>query len=163
MLIEAWLDLPSAGVFGGLILLYGVTGGIVAWLAWSAPFGERVRRLDGVVAPFFGAVGILFALLTGFLAGDIGDRNRQAARAVQAEVAELRNVFTLSVASASDMKAIRDDWAAYVKAVVTDEWAAMTDGHNAPSASAAYDAMLREVSEPKVAAEAGAAVRKSVV
>jgi hypothetical protein len=115
------------------------------------------------VAPFFGAVGVLFALLTGFLAGDIGDRNRQAARAVQAEVAELRNVFTLSVASASDMKEIRDDWAAYVKAVVRDEWAAMTDGHSAPSAGAAYDAMLREVSEPKVATEAGAAVHSALL
>ena len=162
-MIEAWLDLPSAGVFGVLALLYLCTGALIAWAAHGALLGPRVKSLDGVVAPFFGAVGVLFALLTGFLAGDIGDRNRQAARAVQAEVAELRNVFTLSVASASDMKAIRDDWAAYVKAVVKDEWAAMTDGDSAPSASAAYDAMLREVSEPKVATEAGAAVHSALL
>jgi ABC-type multidrug transport system fused ATPase/permease subunit len=163
MLIEAWLDLPITGVFGGLILLYGVTGGIVAWLAWGWPFGERVRRLEGVVAPFFGAVGILFALLTGFLANDIGDRNRQAARAVQAEVAELRNVFTLSVASASDMRAIREDWAAYIKAASGEEWTAMLMGTSAPSVNAAYDELLREVSDPKVATESGAAVHSALL
>jgi hypothetical protein len=162
-LIEAWLDLPSAAVFGALALLYLCTGTLIAWIAYGVPLGPRTKLLDGVVAPFFGAVAVLFALLTGFLAGDIGERNRQAARAVQAEVAELRNVFTLSVASASDMQAIRDDWAAYVKAIVTDEWKAMTDGDSAPSAAAAYDALLREVSEPKVATEAGAAVHSALL
>jgi hypothetical protein len=162
-MIEAWLDLPTVAVFGALALLFFCTGTLTAWVAFGALLGPRVKLLEGVVAPFFGAVGVLFALLTGFLAGDIGDRNRQAARAVQAEVAELRNVFTLSVASASDMKEIRDDWAAYVKAVVRDEWAAMTAGHSAPSAGAAYDAMLREMSEPKVATEAGAAVHSALL
>ena len=82
-MIEAWLDLPSAGVFGVLALLYLCTGTLIAWVAYGALLGPRVKSLDGVVAPFFGAVGVLFALLTGFLAGDIGDRNRQAARAVR--------------------------------------------------------------------------------
>lgn len=162
-LIEAWLDLPAPAVFGTLGLLYLCTGALIAYVAHGALIGPRTRLLDGVVAPFFGAVAVLFALLTGFLMGDIGDRNRQAARAVQAEVAELRNVFTLSVASASDMQAIRNDWAAYVKAVVNDEWKAMTDGDSAPSAAAAYDALLREVSEPKIATESGAAVHTALL
>lgn len=162
-LIETWLDLPSAGVFAVLAVLYFCTGALIAWSVYGALLGPRVKLLDGVVAPFFGSVAILFALLTGFLASDISDRNRQAARAVQAEVAELRNVFTLSVASASDMQAIRNDWAAYVKAVVTDEWKAMTDGDSAPSAAAAYDALLREVSEPKIATESGAAVHSALL
>jgi ABC-type multidrug transport system fused ATPase/permease subunit len=162
-LIEAWLDLPAAAVFGILALLYLGTGALIFWSAFGGLIGARTRLLDGVVAPFFGSVAILFALLTGFLASDIADRNRQAARAVQAEVAELRNVFTLSVASASDMQAIRENWAAYVKAVVTDEWKAMTDGDSAPSATAAYDALLREVSQPKIATEAGAAVHSALL
>lgn len=162
-LIEAWLDLPSAGVFGILTLLYLCTGTLIAWAAYGGLLGARVKLLDGVVAPFFGSVAILFALMTGFLASDISDRNRQAARALQAEVAELRNVFTLSVASASDMQAIREDWAAYVKAVVGDEWTAMTNGDSAPSAAAAYDALLREVSQPKIATESGAAVHTALL
>jgi hypothetical protein len=161
--IEAWLDLPSAAVFGLLALLYLCTGTLISWVSHGALLGPRVKHLEGVVAPFFGSVAVLFALLTGFLAGDIGDRNRQAARTVQAEVAELRNVFTLSVASASDMQAIREDWVAYVKAVVTDDWPAMTEGHSAASANTAYDALLREVSQPKIATESGAAVHSALV
>lgn len=162
-MIEPWLDLPAAGIFAVLIALYGTTAAVIAWLAHGTPAGPSVRRLDGVVAPFFGAVGILFALLSGFLAGDIGDRNRQAARAVQAEAGELRNVFTLSVASASDMRAIRAAWADYVKVVIADDWKAMEHGDQAASVNAAYDAMLREVSDPKIATEAGAAVHAALL
>lgn len=162
-MIETWLDLPAAAVFGVLALLYLGTGTLITWTAFGGLIGARTRRLDGVVAPFFGSVALLFALLTGFLAGDIGDRNRQAARTVQAEVAELRNVFTLSVASASDMKAIRDNWAAYVKAVVNEEWKAMADGNSAPSVATAYDAMLREVSQPKIATDSGAAIHSALL
>lgn len=162
-MIETWLDWPAAGVFAALIALYGVSGTAIAWFAFGPGVGARVRRLDGVVAPFVGAVGILFALLTGFLAGDIGDRNRQAARAAQAEAGELRNVFTLSVASASDMRDIRAAWVTYVKAALTDDWPAMAHGDEAASANAAYDALLREVSDPKIATAAGAAVHAALL
>src|ERR1700756_2317896 len=154
--IEAWLNLPAAGIFAVLTALYTVTGAVIVWLTFGPPLGPRVRKLDGVVAPFFGSVGILFALLTGFLAGDIADRNRQASRTVQAEIAELGNVYTLSIASASDMREIRAAWGHYLNAVLRDEWPAMTDGASAPSAGAAYDDLLRKVSDPKIAALSGA-------
>lgn len=162
-LIETWLDLPSLGVFAVLIAGYGLTAVLIGWFAFGRVLGPRVQRLDGVVAPFFGAVAILFALLTGFLAGDIADRNRQATRAVQSEAGELRNVFTLSVAAASDMRDIRAALAAYVKAVVTDEWPAMEYGEAAASANATYDTLLREVSEPTIATQAGAAVHAALL
>ncbi|MFN3659292.1 MAG: DUF4239 domain-containing protein [Pseudolabrys sp.] len=159
-MIESWLDLPAAGMFAVLIALYGGAAAAVAWLAFGPAAGAR---LDGVVPPYFGALAILFALLTSFLAGDIGDRNRQAARAVQTEAGELRNVFTLSVASASDMREIRAAWAGYVKAVVADDWPAMEQGAQGASASAAYDALLREVSDPRIATAAGAAVHAALL
>jgi hypothetical protein len=161
--IEAWLNLPAAGIFAVLTALYTVTGAVIVWLTFGPPLGPRVRKLDGVVAPFFGSVGILFALLTGFLAGDIADRNRQASRTVQAEIAELRNVYTLSIASASDMREIRAAWGHYLNAVLRDEWPAMTDGASAPSAGAAYDDLLREVSDPKIAARSGAPVQTALL
>ena len=162
-MIERWLDLPTAGIFAVLTVLYAVTAAAIVWLTYGAPLGPRVRKLDGVVAPYFGSVGLLLALLTGFLAGDIADRNRQAARAVQAEVAELRNVFTLSVASASDMRDIRAAWARYVSAVARDEWPAMADGRSAASAAAAYDDLLREVSDPKNVTQPGAPVQSALL
>lgn len=162
-MIERWLDLPTAGVFAVLTLLYAATAAAIVWLTYGLPLGPRVRKLDGVVAPYFGSTALLLALLTGFLFGDIADRNRQAARAVQAEVAELRNVFTLSVAAASDMRDIRAAWARYVNAVVRDEWRAMADGGSAASAAAAYDELLREVSDLKIATQSGAPVQSALL
>lgn len=162
-MIAAWLDLSSAGVFAVLIGLYGAVVVIIAWLAYGRPLGTVTQRLDGVVAPFFTAIAILFALMTGFLASDIGDRNRQAARAVQTETAELRNVFTLSVASASDMRDIRAAWSAYVNAVIAGDWPAMERGRSAASAGTAYDELLREVSDPNIGTTAGSAVQSALL
>ena len=162
-MISAWLDLPWAGIFAVLIALYAVSATLIVWLAFGRPFGERVRKLEGVVAPYFGAVAVLFALMTGFLAGDIADRNRQATRAVEAEAGELRNVYTLSLAAVADMRAIRAAWTVYLKAVIADDWTAMTNGEGAPSVDTAYDALLREVSDPKIATEASVAVHAALL
>jgi hypothetical protein len=162
-MIEAWLDLPAAGVFVVLTVLYAACAAAIVWVTFGRPLGPGVQRMDGVVAPFFGAVGLLFALMAGFLASDIADRNRQAVRTVQAEAAELRNVFTLSLASKPDMRGIRAAWTDYVKAVSGEEWQVMTHGHGAPAAAAAYDAMQREVSDPGIVTEAGAAVQAALL
>jgi hypothetical protein len=162
-MIETWLDLPAAGVFAALTVLYAACAAAIVWATFGRRLGPAMQRMDGVVAPFFGAVGILFALMAGFLASDIADRNRQAVRVVQAETAELRNVFTLSVASKPDMRDIRAAWTAYVKAVTGEEWQAMQHGDSAPAAAAAYDAMLREVSDPGIVTEAGAAVQAALL
>ena len=162
-MIDAWLDLPSLFMFLVLAVLYAATGAAIAWLCLSRTTGRTMSRVDGVVAPFFGAVSVLFALLTGFLAGDIADRNRQAARAVQTEAGELRNIHTLSIASVSDMRSIRAAIAEYVKTLVKDEWPAMADDRQAPSSAAAYDELLREVSDPKIAQEAGSAVQTALL
>ena len=157
-MIESWIDLPAPAVFALLTALYAATGALIVWATFGRSLGASIRRFDGVAPPFFGAVAILFALMAGFLASDIADRNRQAARAVQTEAAELRNVFTLSVASKPDMAAIRADWTDYIKAVTRDEWPAMTTGDSAASVDRAFDALLRELSEPSMAANAGTAV-----
>jgi len=154
-MIETWLDLPTAGLFAVLAAFYGATAAALTWLNFSATTGPALRRFDGVVAPFFAAVSILFALLTGFLASDVADRNRQAFRAVQMEGGELHNVYTLSLASASDMHDIRAALASYVKTVVAEEWPAMAEDRRSPAASAGYDALLREVSDPRIAQAAG--------
>lgn len=162
-MIEAWLELPAIGVFAALTVVYATVAIAIVWLCFGQPLGPAMRRFDGVVAPFFGAVSVLFALLTGFLASDVGDRNRQAARAVQAEVGELRNVYTLSVASATDMQAIRTAWTAYIKTAIADDWPAMENGSAAASVNTAYEELLRQVSDPTIATEAGAAVHNALI
>ena len=84
-MINAWLSFPAAALFGVLIVFYALTGALISWLCVRSPLRATILTMAGVVAPFFGAVSVLFALLTGFLASDVGDRNRQAWRAVHAE------------------------------------------------------------------------------
>ncbi|WP_027555956.1 DUF4239 domain-containing protein [Bradyrhizobium sp. Cp5.3] len=162
-MIKAWLDFPIFELFAVLITLYTTTGALIVIASFSPATIVLVRRVEGVVAPFFGTVGVLFAFLTGFLANDITERNRQAVRAVQTEAAELRNIYAVSNASVSDMGSLRSVLAKYVAALVDDEWPAMARDHEAHSVVSAYDALLREVSDPRIAQAAGGAVQTALL
>ena len=162
-MIRAWLDLSPAGIFAVLIVLYFGMPLLLAVLAFCPPFRRPIQSLGGVVAPFFNGVAILFALLTGFLANDVAVRGRQAYSAVHAEAGELRNVHTLSVASASDMRTIRAALKTYVNSVINEEWPAMDEMKTSPSTAVAYDNLLREVSVPSIAKDSGQAVHSALL
>lgn len=162
-MIRTWLDLYPAGIFTVLIVLYfGVTL-LLAAIVFRSPLSRSILSLNGVVAPFFSGIAILFALLTGFLAADVAERGRQAFRSVQTEAGELRNIHTLSVASASDMRTIRAALKTYVTSVVADEWPAMDAMRLSPRTEAAYDDLLREVSVPSIAKDSGQAVHSALL
>ena len=157
-MIRIWLELPPIGIFLTLAALYFGAVALLRILCFCPPFSRPMQSLNGIVAPFFNASAILFALLAGFLANDITDRSRQADRAVQAEAGELRNVYTLSVAALADMAAIREALKTYAKSVTVDEWPAMAEGHGSSRTSAAYDELLRKISDPSIAKSSGNAV-----
>jgi hypothetical protein len=157
-MINAWLDLPAAALFAVLIAFYALTGALISWACVRSPLRAKIQTMTGVVAPFFGAISVLFALLTGFLASDVGDRNRQAWRAVHTDSSAAASVHTLSVASASDMAAIRVALRDYLQSVVRDEWRAMAENGASPKTDTALAALLHELSDPKIAAEAGQTV-----
>ena len=162
-MIRAWLDLSPVGIFAVLIVLYfGITL-LLAVVTFCRPFAGPVQSLTGVVAPFFSGIAILFALLTGFLANDVAERGRQAYRVVHTEAGELRNIHTLSVASASDMRTIRAALKTYVTSVVADEWPAMDLLRLSPRTETAYDDLLREVSVPSIAKDSGQAVHSALL
>lgn len=162
-MIRAWLDLSAFGIFAVLIALYFGTALALSLVTFKSPLKKPLQSLNGVVAPFFGSIAILFALLTGFLANDVSERTRQARRAVQTEAIELHNLYTLSVASVSDMSTIRSKWQTYVNSVVKQEWPAMAHNHLSPQTSTAYDDLLKEVSNPTIAKSAGQAVHTAML
>jgi hypothetical protein len=162
-MINAWLDFPTTGLFAALIAFYVLTGALISWLCVGSPLRAKIQTVTGVVAPFFTAISVLFALLTGFLANDVGDRNRQAWRAVHSESSAAAGVYTLSVASASDMAAIRVALHDYLQSVLRDEWLEMAEDGASPKTDAALGALLRELSDPKIAAEAGQAVHSALL
>ena len=161
-MLHRLFDLPLAGIFAAMAIPYVLSVVAICWICQGRPFGKRVQTLTGVVAPFFGSVGILFGLLTGFLASDISDRNRQASRVMLAELDSLHTTQTLSVASIGDMAAIREALRAYAQSVVKDEWPHMEEGRS-PKTETAFGELLRKVSDPAIARESGQAVNSALL
>jgi hypothetical protein len=162
-MINWWLELPTFGLFGILAAFYAVTAALISWCIFLSPLRARAQSITGVVAPFFGAISVLFALLTGFLANDVGDRNRQAWRSVRTESSAALSLHTLSIASVSDMAGIRAALRDYLQSVARDEWRTMSDDGPSPKTEAALAALLRELSNPKIATEAGQAVHNALL
>lgn len=162
-MINCWLDLPAIALFAILVLFYTATAALMAWLAFRSPVGPWIRSFTGVVAPFIATVGVLFSLLTGFLASEIADRNRQAWRAVTAEASSIVMLNTLTVAAAADMGAIRAQLRAYVETVLNDEWATMVDGHRSVPTGTALRELLRLAAAPAIARDAGQTLHTSLL
>jgi hypothetical protein len=162
-MIDAWLDLPTFGLFAALILFYGITTAIIVWLGCFSPLRSRVLTLTGVVAPFFAATSVLFALLTGFLGSDVGDRNRQAWRAVNTEATAASAVYTLSIASKSDMQDVRTALREYLQSVIRDEWPLLGTTGASAKTDAAYARLLGEVSDPNITPAAGQPVHAALL
>ena len=155
MLIELWLDQPVWLILGILAAVFGTSALLIFWLTQGRLSRSFVATFSGVVAPFFGAVAILFALLTGFLASDAWERNRQASRSVLTERDGLVAIHDLSVAALSDMAEIRAAVRTYLEHVVRDEWPLLRHGKSSPKAAEALRSLLRELSDPRISAEAG--------
>jgi|1186.fasta_scaffold120937_2 hypothetical protein len=162
-MIDAWLELPTFALFALLILFYGIAAALIVWLCARSPLRPRILTLSGVVAPFFTATSVLFALLTGFLASDVGDRNRQAWRAVNTESSAASALYTLSVASASDMQDIRAALRDYLQSVVKDEWPRLGEQGASAKTDETYARLLREVSDPAIATAAGNPVHNALL
>lgn len=162
-MINAWLDLPVTALFAILTVFYAASGALMVWLAVASPLRDWVKSFTGVAAPFIGAVSVLFSLLTGFLAGDIADRNRQAWRAVNAEASGVVMLNTLSLAAVSDMSAIREQLRSYGQSVLKDEWASMAFGLPAPATGTALRDLLRLAADPAISRDAGQAVHTALL
>jgi hypothetical protein len=157
-MIQALLDLPAGGLFAALVTLYAATAGFIFWLAFASPARGVVSGLQGVVPPFTASIGVLFALLTGFLANDVGRRNEQAVQAVMSERDALINLNALSLVSSAEMANMRAALKTYLGLVINDEWRRMAEHEESPQTDAAIQALLREAGDRKLAGAASPAV-----
>lgn len=162
-MIHTWLDLPTPFIFLVLVLFYGVSAAAIYWLLFRSPARRRAHGLVGIVGPYFGAIGILFALLTGFLGAEVADRNKQAARSVLAEASALDTLVTLGRSAGADGAAIRAAARAYVDAVLKQEWEAMSASASSPAAAQALNATIEAVAKPGIARDASAPLQASLL
>jgi len=161
--IQTWLNLPVTAEFLVLILLFAGFSLMIGWTAFRWPLRTWTQAYTGVVAPFFTAVSILFALQLGFLGQDVGDRNRQAVLAVDTEAHALREVQALSLAAVADMAKLRETLRAYLESVLRDEWPIMSTLGAAEHTETAFATMLREAAAPGIAGEAGPALHSALL
>jgi hypothetical protein len=161
--IGAWLDLSVFGIFLALAVFYGLTATLIAWLTFGSPLRACILGFTGIVAPYFNALALLFALLTGFLAADVMERHRQAVRAVQVESGTLSSLHALTLASTEDAATIRAALHNYLEALLNDEWPQMADERTSAKADAAFAALLRMLADPRIATAAGPAVHEGFI
>jgi hypothetical protein len=64
--ISAWLNLPVVAVFVALAAYLAAATVVLHWCTFGRATRVLAQSFAGVVAPYFAAVALLFALLTGF-------------------------------------------------------------------------------------------------
>ena len=79
------------------------------------------------------------------------------------EADTIREVFALSVASASDMTVIHRALVEYLQAVLADEWPAMGEERVSERTAMALAELLHRVSDPVIARDAGQAVHAALL
>lgn len=163
IVIRAWPDLPVGAVFLVLAACLAAVTAAVHWLSFGRITRPWAHGFAGVVAPYAGVLAVLFSLLTGFLANDVWERERQAERAVLVERDGLLAAHELSAPTTADMAGLREALGRYVRVVVAEEWPLMAEGGRSAAADDAIDALLREVAKPSVAAAAGQAVHGALL
>jgi hypothetical protein len=151
ILIDAWLSLPLPALILILAAFYGASAFVLIRLSFGASVGPWIQSFRGVVAPFAGAIVIIFSILVGFLANDVWDRNRRAAATVRGEGASLISIHALAAAMGTPHLAINRGIRAYAAAVIEKEWPRMENGEASPEAEAAQAELLQTVARSDIA------------
>lgn len=143
-MVDAWLSLPLPVSVLILAAFYCTSAAVLLRLSFGAWAGTWVRSFRGIVAPFVSAVIVVFAILVGFLANDIWDRNRRAAATVRGEAASLVSLHAIAAAAGRPHANIDSAIRAYAAAAVS-EWPFMAKGEASSEAEEAQDELLEAV------------------
>ncbi|MGH6818686.1 MAG: hypothetical protein ACREC1_07950 [Methylovirgula sp.] len=144
-MVNFWLTLPLPGLLASLVLFFCVTGGILVWLSFGPMTGAAVQRLKGVVPPVMGAIAVILAILIGFLASDIWERERGAAAAVRAEANQLVALDRLAATFGLPRDSLDAAIRTYAATVVQKEWPSMEREQASPDAENALDQLFKAV------------------
>jgi len=144
-MILLWLGLPEWAIVACLGCGLGLTGALINWLTFHSPAKVWFAGFQGVVAPFFVCAALPLGLMTGFLASDIWDANRQAARAIQQEADAVSMLIALDVPVASRPDAVAETARAYMRSVTEDDWPRRATGSGAPITTERFSALTRAV------------------
>jgi len=144
-MIEMWLGLPLPALLASLALFFCTSAALLVWLSFGRRTGLAVQSFRGVAAPFIGAVAAVLAILIGFLANDIWDRDRRAAAAVRTEADQLLALNTLAATFDLPRDSLAAAIRAYASTVVKEEWPSMAHQQSSPEAEVTLDQIFKAI------------------
>lgn len=135
-------DLLGAFVLLAWIVLASIVALYAAFLLLRL-FHHRLGGDSGAVpvAPFFGAITTIWALVFGFVAADVWSANSSAAEAAIEERAALIRLHGMAEADALDLQDLESALHRYVVAVAQTEWDASGNRHASTEAEAALQSI----------------------
>ncbi len=144
-MIDAWLTLPLPAELASLVLFLSATAILLVWLSFGRRTGAAVQSFKGVVPPFVSPVAAILAIMVGFLASDVWDRDRRAAVAVRTEADQLLALNTLAATFDLPRDALAAAIRAYASAVVQKEWPSMARQETSLDAQIALDRIAKAI------------------
>jgi hypothetical protein len=135
VLTRTLLNVPEA--LGELAVIAAVVAAFVGLhaLVQRCFRSEVLRRHNDVAGYLFSAVGILYAVLLGFVVVVVWQKYDATVANVQGEVDAAGDLYhVVDGFTASDRSAIRLDIARYAQTVISVEWPAMERGEDVPDA-----------------------------
>ncbi|MFO7592332.1 MAG: hypothetical protein R6X23_15840 [Acidimicrobiia bacterium] len=133
-----WLAGRSSWVLFAIFLAWFIVWTVAAFLVLDAIVeAERQTDLSAVAGSMMGAVGALFAFLTGFVIASEWAQHRDAEHTIGMEADACVRLAWASAAPHCDGVAIRTDLAAYLRSVIDHEWTHLEAG--AYSSPATHD------------------------
>jgi hypothetical protein len=138
--IGAWLSLPVPLMLAALLLLEVSCAAGAYALVTGQRTGELVRRHFPAPPVVIVPIAVMFSLLAGFLAAEIGQREASAKRCVADEARALLTIDALTLTSQSRFADVRDAAQRYAAIAVDEEFPRFGErGESAGATAAAAD------------------------
>lgn len=124
-----WLAARTTWVLFGIFLAWFVVWTVIAFVGLDAFVGSaRQLGLSTVAGSMMGAVGALFAFLTGFVIATEWNQHRDAEQTVGMEADACVRLAWASAAPHCDGTSIRAELVAYLHSVLDDDWPKLGEG-----------------------------------
>ena len=136
-LIGGWLSLPVPLTLAALLLLQVSCAAGAYWFIVGRRTREFVHRHCIAPPVVLVPITVMFSLLAGFLAAEIGQRDATAKRSVADEGRALMTIEALTQTSSSRFADVRDAARRYAVIAAEEEFARFGDRGESPGATAA--------------------------
>ena len=133
-------DIPT-WLLGILFIGGGTALYVAALILLRDRIAKSVREMHNDVAGYvFAVVGVLYALLLGFVILTTWEAYGSAESGIHHEAASLSALYQTSIGLPSGVRPLaQTELRRYTTLIITDEWPAMANGHGSPKVEASLD------------------------